>query len=149
MRLLAVLVLLAGCTAEEEHAPANVADKAAAAPPAAPPPTSEDVALSRAAADTLRLYYDRLGRREWRAAFAMRAPAPGLTLERFAANYERYRDYRATVAMPSLPARQNGAVWVQVPVQLYGRMRDGSPFGSVGVMMLKREAGEQRWRIQS
>lgn len=148
MRFLAVLVLLAGCGAEEERAQANVAQNNVAAPPAAPP-APEDVALSRAAADALRLYYDRLGRREWRAAFAMRAPAPGLTFARFVANYERYRDYRATVAMPSLPGRRDGAVWVQVPVQLYGRMRDGTPFGSVGVMMLKREAGEERWKIQS
>ena len=148
MRVLALLLLLSGCGGEQEQRAANVAQNEVVAP-RAPPPSPQDVALSRSAADALRLYYDRIGRREWSAALAMREPAPGLTLERFAANYERYADYRATVGMPSLPARQNGAVWVQIPVQLYGRMRDGSPFGSVGMMMLRRDAGERRWKILS
>ena len=147
MRFLVLLVLLAGCGGEETRTKNEVRNAVEA--PAAPPPSAHDIALSRAAADALRLYYDRLARREWRDAFAMRAPAPGLTLERFTANYELYEDYRATVGVPSPPARQDGAVWVQVPVQLYGRMHDGSPFGSVGVIMLRRDAGSQRWRILS
>jgi hypothetical protein len=148
MRAFALLILLAGCGGAAEDQPANGAANRAAAP-TAPPPSAQDVALSRGAADALRLYYERIGRRDWSGAFAMREPAPGLTLERFAANYERYRDYRATVGMPSLPARQDKAVWVQVPVQLYGRMRDGSPFGSVGMIVLRRGPGADGWKIQS
>lgn len=148
MRASALLILLAGCTDAAQDPPANNLGNVAAAP-RAPPPSARDVALSRGAADALRLYYQRIGRRDWSGAFAMREPAPGLTLERFAANYERYRDYRATVGMPSLPAHQDGAVWVQVPVQLYGRMRDGSPFGSVGMIVLRRGAGRDSWKIQS
>jgi hypothetical protein len=147
MRALAFLLLLAGCGADNEGrevAAANVQEKAAA--PAAPP-SAEDVALSVAAADSLRLYYRRIFERDWAGAFAIREPASGLTLGRFAANFERYQEYRATVGMPSLPARQDGAVWVQIPVQLYGRMSDGSPFGSAGAIVLKRAAGSEEWRI--
>ena len=148
MRVLALLALLAGCGGEAENRTANVQENVAE-PPAGPPPSAEDIALARSASEALRLYYDRLERRDWSGAFAMREPAPGLTLERFVANYERYAEYRATVAMPSLPARQDGAIWVQVPVQLYGRMRDGSPFGSVGTIMLRRSAGKESWKIMS
>ena len=148
MRALAFTILLAGCGGEEESARADGLENKVEAP-AQPPPSAEDAALSSDAAASLRLYYDHLARREWRAAFAMRASAPGLTLERFAANYERYEAYLATVGAPSLPARQDGAVWVQIPVQLYGRMRDGSPFGSVGMMVLRREERGGRWTILS
>ena len=150
MRALSFLLLLAGCGGdgdERGNRARNVQENAAAPPTAAP--SAQDLALSVAAADALRLYYERIGRRDWRGAFAMREPAPGLTLERFAASFERYEDYRATVGIPSLPARQDGAVWVQIPVQLYGRMRSGRPFGSAGAITLKREAGAEAWRIVS
>jgi hypothetical protein len=150
MRGAVLILLLAGCGAQEQERggrAANAQENAAAAPPAAV--SAEDMALSAAAAEALRLYYDRIGRGDWRGAFAMREPAPGLTLERFAASFERYEDYRATVGTPSLPARQDGELWVQVPVQLYGRMVGGRPFGSVGAVMLKRARGGEAWRIVS
>jgi hypothetical protein len=147
MRAFALLLLLAGCRGEPQDRAANVVENGVRAQGTAPP--AADVEVSRAAASALRLYYDHIGRREWRAAFSMRQPEPGLTLERFVANCERYEDYRATVGVPSLPARQDGGIWVQVPVQLYGRMRGGRPFGSVGAVMLRRAAGDDRWRILS
>ena len=145
MRAFALVLLVAGCAEEA----GNNAQNSAEAPPgaASPEPSAEDLALSRSAADALRLYYDHIARRDWPAAFAMRESQPGLTLERFVAGYERYRDYRATVGVPSLPARQDGVVWVDAPVQLYGRMADGSPFGSVGRVLLKRPPGSDRWTI--
>jgi len=150
MRAFALLFLLAACGAEEDERGNRIGNRQenAVSAPAAQP-SAEDIAVSTAAAEALRLYYDRIGRRDWPAAFAMREPAPGLTLERFAASFERYEDYRATVGTPSLPARQDGFVWVQVPVQLYGRMRDGRPFGSVGAVMMRRPGGGGGWRIVS
>jgi len=151
MRRLALLLLLAGCgTAHEgeEKETANGHNQTAPARAAAPP-SPEDLAMSRAAAATVGRYYDHVGRREWRAAFALREPGPGVTFERFVASFERYADYRATVGVPSPPAREGEAAWVQVPVQLYGRMRDGSSFGSVGTVTLKRSAEQGNWRIVS
>ncbi|HYJ30315.1 MAG TPA: hypothetical protein VEW25_08250 [Allosphingosinicella sp.] len=147
MRAIALLALLAGCGGEPENRAANQAENGVRAQSMSPP--AADLELSRAAAAALGLYYEHLGRRAWRAAFAMRQPEPGLTIERFVANYQRYEDYRATVGVPSLPARRDGDIWVQVPVQLYGRMRGGRPFGSVGAVTLKRAAGDNRWLILS
>lgn len=151
MRAPALLLLLAGCAAEpdeRQNRVSNVQENGVEAPPG-PPPSAEDLALSRSAADSLRLYYERIGRRDWSGAFAMREPVAGVTLERFKDRYEPYEDHRATIGTPSLPTRHEGAVWVQVPVQLYGRMEGGRPFGSVRAVVLKRGPGEERWRIVS
>jgi len=109
----------------------------------------EDREASRAAAAAVAEYYEAIARRDYPAAWRLRDPSPGDTLERFAAGFASYAHYRATVGMPTLPARQDGALWVAVPVQLYGRRRDGAPFGSVGRVTLKRAAGQDRWRIVS
>jgi hypothetical protein len=144
----ALLLVLAGCgpPADGEKGAANEREEVpneVAATPARP----GELEASRAASETVRLYYQHIGRSDYSAAFALRAPQPGLTLERFAASFERFADYRATVGIGTLPAEQDGALWVAVPVQLYGRMRDGSPFGSAGRVTLKRERGAQVWRI--
>ena len=148
MRWLALL-LLSTCSSGAEE-PAN----RSAGPPATPPtparPVSpEDAEASREAGATVAEYYEAIARRDYPAAWRLREPGPGDTLERFAAGFEAYADYRATVGMPTLPARQDGHVWVAVPVQLYGRRRDGAPFGSVGRVTLKRAAGQDRWKIVS
>ena len=51
-------------------------------------------------------------------------------------------------------AAQPAAAPVEVPVQLYGRMKDGKPFGSAGTITLRRAndvpgatAAQRRWRI--
>ena len=149
MRRFALFLLLAGCGRGGDEAQNSGGDNRFEAPPASvqPPPSAEELAASRAAADALSLYYDRIGRRDYRAAWALRERRPGLSFAAFAASFERYRDYRATVGVPSLPAEQDGTLWVDVPVQLYGRMRDGSPFGSVGRVTMKRPPGEQAWQV--
>ena len=147
MRRSFLLLLLAGCGGAEKSQPpaANLHNQATAAPAPAPP-TNEQLAESRAAAAALFLYYEHIAARDYRAAWALRERRPGLAFEVFAASFERYRDYRATVGVPSLPAEQDGTLWVEVPVQLYGRMRDGAPMGSVGRVMMKRVPGD-RWRV--
>ena len=149
MRRLALLLLLAGCGRGAEERNDRPTDGGDEAPPAPlqPPPSAEQLAASRAAADALSLYYEHIGRRDYRAAWTLREQRPGLSFAAFAASFDRYRDYRATVGVPSLPAEQDGTLWVDVPVQLYGRMRDGSPFGSVGRVTMKRPAGEQAWKV--
>ena len=148
MRCVAFLLLLSGCGPDAVEPRNGSAPEPEEIPaPAVPPPSAEDEQASRAAAATVTLYYEAIARRDYPAAWRLRDPAPGSTLERFAAGFELYEDYRATIGTPTLPARQGGALWVAVPVQLYGRRRDGAPFGSVGRVTLKRAAGEDRWRI--
>ena len=146
MRRLALLLSLSGCGSDVDT-PGNrsSAPRNEAATVSLPSPEQEQE--SRAAAAAVTNYYEALARRDYPAAWRLREPRPGDTLERFAAGFAPYADYRATVGMPTLPVRRDGAVWVAVPVQLYGRRRDGAPFGSVGRVTLKRAAGGDRWRI--
>lgn len=147
MRHTLILLLLAGCGGAEKSEPpaANLQNEASGAPAPAPP-TDEQLAHSRGAAAALSLYYSHIAGRDYRAAWALRERRPGLAFEAFAASFANYRDYRATVGVPSLPAEQDGTIWVDVPVQLYGRMRDGTPFGSVGRVTMKRAPGDG-WRV--
>jgi hypothetical protein len=150
MRRFLILLLLAGCGADEAKELGNAAGNAevkAAVPAASPQPSEAELAISRAAAEALHRYYAHIGRGDYRSAFAMREPAAGLTPRTFAASFDRYADYRATVGVPSLPVEQDGTVWVSVPVQLYGRMRDGAPMGSVGRVMMKRPPGRAEWQV--
>jgi hypothetical protein len=149
MRAFALFLLLAGCGVDEAREQANEGANAQANVVATEtvPPSEAQLELSRSAAAALGRYYGHIGRGEYRAAFAMRAPAPGLTPQAFAAGFERYGDYRATVGVPSLPVEENGTIWVSVPVQLYGRMRDGAPMGSVGRVMMKRPPGSTEWEV--
>ena len=146
MKRLLPLLLIAGCDSSAP-APAPPANSAAPMAAQAPPPTEEAIAESRAAAEALRLYYDRIASGDYRAAWDLREQRPGLSYERFAASFERYEDYRATVGAPTLPAEQDGTLWVEAPVQLYGRMRGGRPFGSVGRVVMKRAAGTRAWKV--
>jgi hypothetical protein len=65
----------------------------------------------------------------------------------FAAAFERYASHRATVGAPSRPVEAGGWFYVEVPVQTYGTMRDGTPFGSAGIVTLRRRQGGGDWRI--
>lgn len=118
---------------------------------AARAPTAAELADAQRAAAALRLYYARIGRRDYAGALALRELPPGAAAgrfaERFAASFRAYDEYRATVHVPSLPVEADGHVWLEVPVQLYGRMRDGRPFGSVGQVTMRRPARGGDWRL--
>lgn len=146
MRPLFFLVLLAGCGADEARKPGNAAK---AETPAAPVrvPTPAEIAEMEAAAATLRAYYAHLGRRDYRAAWELREQRPGLSFERFAASFDVYADYNAGVGTPAYPAEADGWVWIDAPVQTWGRRRDGGRFGNVGRVLLKRRAGSGDWKI--
>jgi hypothetical protein len=147
MRGSPLLLLLAACGGGgAERAPAG---NAAAAPEAAPSrvPTAAEIADMEAARETLLRYYAAIGRRDYRAAWALREHPPGLDYERFAASFAVYADYQANVGTPSYPAEAEGWVWIDAPVQTWGRRTDGERFGSVGRVLMKRPAGSRRWKI--
>lgn len=146
---LCLFLLAAGCDRadprDEGEAPP------AAARPAGRVPSPAELADAERAASVLRLYYERIGRRDYAGALALREPPPGAAAarfsDRFAASFARYGEYRATVHLPTLPVEAGGYVWLEVPVQLYGRMRDGRPFGSVGQVTMRRPARGGDWRL--
>lgn len=148
MRLVAVLLLLlASCGAsDDEAAPSPGASPSADAAPPRVPTAAEKADMDEAAA-TLRAYYDAIARRDYRAAWALREQRPGLEIDRFAESFAIYADYRADVGLPSFPAEADGTVWIDAPVQIYGRRTNGETFGSVGRVMLKRPARGAGWRI--
>lgn len=141
--LLPVLLLSACGSPEAPKAPpyANATENRVAAPE----PTRDEIADAQAAAAALRLYYHHIGRRDYRAAWRMRAERPDFAA--FERNFAAYEDYRATVGIPTLPVEESGFVWTEVPVHLYGRFRGGAPFGSAGRVTLKRPAAGGDWRI--
>jgi hypothetical protein len=144
MKRLALFLLIAGCDSPE---PAEKAPAPAAPRPQGRLPTAAEAADSEAAAAVLRLYYERIGRGDYRGAWALRESRPGLAFEAFAESFAPYADYRATVHLPTLPVESDGFVWLEIPVQLYGRRRDGTPFGSVGQVTMRRPASGGDWRL--
>lgn len=140
------LSLLLACSCDSGAPPANRAESAAPAPQGREA-TPAEAADAEAAAAILRLYYERIRAGDYRGAWALREPPPGLAFARFAESFAPYADYRATVHLPSIPVESDGFVWVEVPVQLYGRRRDGSPFGSVGRVTMRRPARGGDWRL--
>jgi hypothetical protein len=148
MRAFPLLILLAGCGAAEEAQPLGNSGNAAAEP-AEPEhvPTAAEIADMEAAAATLRAYYGAIGRKDYAAAWALREQRPGLDYDRFARSFDIYADYKADVGTPSYPSEAEGWVWIDAPVQTWGRRKDGERFGSVGRVLLKRRAGTDEWKI--
>jgi hypothetical protein len=157
MKRLALVLLLTACGSSDQADPSiNAAKPRLPLPPsvAAERPDPEALEESRSAAAALRRYYDLIAARRYREAWLMRADEPGrprASYAAFAAGYDRHADYHATVGAPSAPAEGSGMLWVEVQVQRWGRMRDGTPFGDVGIVVLRRPLGSggeaHRWEI--
>jgi hypothetical protein len=126
------------------------ASEASLAEPRASPTSAQG------AATVVETYYALIEARNYRAAWALRWNSDAMTPEQFAAGFTDYADYHATVGAPSEIQGAAGSLYVEVPVQLYGRMKNGKPFGSAGTVTLRRvndvpgsTAEERRWRIYS
>ena len=80
--------------------------------------------------------------------------ASGMSEAEFAASFGRYREYHARIGAPGEIEGAAGSLYVEVPVQVYGRLRDGRPFNMLGPMILRRvndvpgsTAEQRRWHI--
>lgn len=162
---LAALALAAACSdsAPEAPPPENIAEPTNEVTPPAPDPEpaparepSTDEG-SEDPAEVLRDYYARIEAGDYAGAWALRIPsrsdgAEGL--DTFAASFDRYAVYRATVGAPGRIEGAAGSLYVDVPVQIYGRMKDGTQFSSAGTVTLRRSndvpgstEAQRRWRI--
>lgn len=101
-------------------------------------------------------YYALIGEGKYREAWKLRWTKPEDSADAFIESFGRYASYRANVGAPSEPQAAAGSLYVEVPVQIYGRMKDGQPFSSAGSLTLRRSnnvpgatADERRWRIYS
>jgi hypothetical protein len=110
---------------------------------------------AQGAADVVQTYYALLeaGRdaeagRLWSGGRA-RAPAP-------AVRSADYSEYRAQVGAPGAIEGAAGSLYVEVPVAIYGRRKDGGAFNRKAVVTLRRvndvpgsSAEDRKWHIQA
>ena len=72
------------------------------------------------------------------------------------AAFADHAEYRAEVGMPGRVEGAAGSLWVEVPVRVRGRMRDGATFDKRGAVVLRRcnavpgcTPEQRRWRIEA
>jgi hypothetical protein len=107
---------------------------------------------AQGAAAVLETYYALIEQGNYAEAYHLREPGErGPTAEQFAASFKRYLEYHANIGRPSDPVGAAGSLYVEVPVQIYGRLDNGKPFSSAGTVTLRRSnrvpGGNDEWRI--
>ena len=145
-------LLLAACS--DQAAPVPPEPQLQKQPSAASPPAAaasdtgsgEATAEARDAAEVLRRYYALIGERRYPDAHKLREPGDG-DADAFAAYFERFATHGATVGTASAPVEAGGWHYVEVPVHTYGTTKDGVPFGSAGIVTLRRRVPGGEWRI--
>jgi hypothetical protein len=80
--------------------------------------------------------------------------ASGMSQAAFAASFDRYRGYHAQIGAPGRIEGAAGSLYVEVPVQVYGRLKSGEAFTMLGPVRLRRcndvpgcTAEQRKWRI--
>jgi dihydroorotase len=133
----------------KEPAPAKPV-QAPAQPPAKPVPEPAGApAAGQGAAEIVRTYYALIEAGDYEEARRLREKPGATDAAAFATNFARYAEHRATVGTPSEVVEGGDWLYVEVPVQIYGRLRSGNAFGSAGTVSLRRRKGEPNagWRI--
>ncbi|AQR74327.1 hypothetical protein BXU08_12300 [Sphingomonas sp. LM7] len=124
--------------------------------PVSEAPFAEDSA--QGAADVVQTYYALLGEQKYGQAYRLwDAGAAGMDAPAFAASFDRYSEYHATIGVPGRIDSGAGQRYVNVPVRVQGRLKRGAqPFEMRGSVTLHRTADidgataeQRRWRIRS
>lgn len=125
--------------------------------PVSEAPFTEESA--QGAGNVVQTYYALIEAGKYRQAWALwdnGGKASGLTPQAFAASFARYSEYHANIGAPGTIDAGAGQRYVTVPVQAYGRMKDGRPFNQLGSVTLHRvaeidgaTAEQKKWRIRS
>ncbi|MDQ8756937.1 hypothetical protein RCO27_11935 [Sphingosinicella sp. LHD-64] len=112
---------------------------------------------AQGAANVLQSYFALIEQRRYgeaRRLWSDDGRASGKSETDFASGFERYREYHANIGGPGEIEGAAGSLYVEVPVQVYGRLRDGAPFNASGTAMLRRvndvpgsTAEQRRWHI--
>lgn len=163
LRRLLVVAAFLSCLSCGEDEPQ--AEKAATArqeplprpriPPADPRPVEQappDDESARGAAEVLRTYYALIeaGRYPQASRLRWERRSGEEDVQALAASFAKYGEYHATVGTPGPISGDGGSHYVDVPVQLYGRLKSGAPFSTAGTITLRRAAGSpEGWRIYS
>lgn len=124
--------------------------------PVSEAPFAEDSA--QGAANVVQSYYALLEARKYGQAYKLWEPgAAGMTPGAFAASFDRYSEYHANIGAPGEVDAGAGQRYVTVPVQVYGRLKQGArEFNMRGSVTLHRTgdidgatAEQRRWHIRS
>ena len=82
--------------------------------------------------------------------------ASGMSAADFAASFDKYSEYHANIGAPGRIEGAAGSLYVEVPVQVYGRLKSGAEFNMLGPMTLRRvndvpgaTAEQRQWHIAS
>jgi len=166
-----VLFLAAGCS--QQQAPSVSVNETSASEPAAPAPLNPpapgepgglpddrtpiaegpiDPKSAQGAAQVLQSYFSLL--EAGKAGDAEALWSGGKTPAEFAGKLAGYREVHANIGAPGDSEGAAGSIYVDVPVQIYGRLRDGKEFNSRGTMTLRRvndvpgsTAEQRQWHI--
>jgi hypothetical protein len=151
-----LLLALAACGGEEAAPPPE--KKPARAQVRQPPPAPQPApraphAEGEGPREVLTRYYAHIEHGRFAQAWAMRSAGRAGSAE-FARNFAAYERYRVTIGHPSEPVESGGWLFVEVPIQMFGRFKGGESFGSAGSITMRRAAGapgatarEKEWHI--
>jgi membrane-bound inhibitor of C-type lysozyme len=125
--------------------------------PVSEAPFTEESA--QGAGNVVQTYYALIEAKKYREAWSLwgnGGKASGMSPQAFAASFGRYSEYHANIGAPGAVDAGAGQRYVTVPVQAYGRMKDGRPFNQLGSVTLHRVADidgataeQKKWRIRS
>ncbi|MEN2787106.1 hypothetical protein ACFOKI_04225 [Sphingomonas qilianensis] len=114
---------------------------------------------AQGAANVVQTYYALLGERKYAAAWALwghDGADSRMTATAFAASFDKYSEYHATIGAPGEIEAGMSQRWVTVPVQIHARHRTGKPVYLIGQATVHRIAegvgaskAQQRWRIRT
>jgi hypothetical protein len=120
------------------------------------PSTAES---AQGAGQVLQTYFALIEAEKYTEAWKLRWKGKGDdagSAKAFAASFGKYDSYHASVGAPGEVSGAAGSLYVDLPVQIYGRMKGGEPFATAGTVTLRRvydvrgsTAEERRWRIYS
>jgi membrane-bound inhibitor of C-type lysozyme len=146
-----VQCIVSGSNAEPAGAPMD------AAPGEAAKTTTQVRAApgsAQAAANLVQTYFGLIGAQKYGDAWRLwegQGKASGMDEPTFAGSFAKYASYNANVGAPGAIETAPGGVYVEVPVQIYGRLTSGDPMtfeGSVGLRRPPDAPGVQpQWRI--
>ncbi|WP_129791658.1 hypothetical protein [Sphingosinicella sp. CPCC 101087] len=112
---------------------------------------------AQGAANVVQTYYALIESGRHREAWRLWSDggeASGMNAEAFAASFGGYREYHANIGGPGEMEGAAGSAYVEIPVQIYGRLRNGEPFNRRGSVRLRRcndvpgcTEEQRKWRI--
>ena len=114
---------------------------------------------AQGAANVVQTYYALLGEKKYRQAWALwghQGKDSGMSAAAFAASFDKYREYHANVGAPGEVDAGMSQRNVTVPVQVYGRLTNGTPVYMLGSVQLHRivkgvssDPADEKWHIRS